>query len=319
MEKKAIQIREKLNFFKFNRVPKSLHKLTQAHIEIDVRFTDFKEGKLDADYFSIKLKEYNKEVKAFEDTAAPSGYSLLWDDGDKKYGYINNFTGEVTQEYPTGNNKPKKQTKVETESYRKNVVDLNKDKNVENKPWKYTEDGSISGVLGGGEKKKIEIKKDESSRDRSSRDKILSQTDILKDSIHIEKAKSSSSDRRQKPIRNEKEDRRLARLGIQIDPVPSSSPSRQNIDSSSSNSNGTKLEPENIAKEGASEKPDLEESDGNMEISSESESETPKKSRKKKRKKEKNSKSSKTKLGLMENWKRRQEDEQASLWNQLGI
>jgi len=50
---------------------------------------------------------------------------LLWDDADKKYGYINNFTGEVTQEYPTGN-KPKKQTKLETESYRKNVVDLNK-------------------------------------------------------------------------------------------------------------------------------------------------------------------------------------------------
>ena len=80
---------------------------------------------MDADYFSTKLKEYNKEVKAFEDTAAPSGYSLLWDDADKKYGYINNFTGEVTQEYPTGN-KPKKQTKLETESYRKNVVDLNK-------------------------------------------------------------------------------------------------------------------------------------------------------------------------------------------------
>jgi len=316
VEKKAIQIREKLNFFKFNRVPKSLHKLTQAHIEIEVRFTDFKEGKLDADYFSTKLKEYNKEVKAFEDTAAPSGYSLLWDDADKKYGYINNFTGEVTQEYPTGN-KPKKQTKLETESYRKNVVDLNKDKNVENKPWKYTEDGSISGVLGGGEKKKIEIKKDDSSRDKSSRDKILSQTDILKDSIHIEKAKSSSSDRRQKPIRNEKEDRRLARLGIQIDPVPSSPPRHNN--GSSSNGNGTQLEPENVAKEGTSEKPDLEESDGNMEISSESESETPKKSRKKKRKKEKNSKSSKTKLGLMENWKRRQEDEQASLWNQLGI
>ena len=50
---------------------------------------------------------------------------MLWDDADKKYGYINNFTGEVTQEYPTGN-KPKKQTKLETESYRKNVVDLNK-------------------------------------------------------------------------------------------------------------------------------------------------------------------------------------------------
>ena len=71
-----------------------------------------------------------------------------------------------------------------------------------------------------------------------------------------------------------------------------SSPARHN-NGSSSNSNGTKLEPENVAKDGASEKPDLEESDGNMEISSESESETPKKSRKKKRKKEKNSKSSK--------------------------
>ena len=79
-----------------------------------------------------------------------------------------------------------------------------KDKNVENKPWKYTEDGSISGILGGGEKKKIEIKDSSlssstSSRDKNhSRDKILSQTDILKDSIHIEKARSSSSDRRQK-------------------------------------------------------------------------------------------------------------------------
>merc|ERR1712131_34462 len=168
----------------------------------------------------------------------------------KKYGYINNFTGEVTQEYPTGN-KPKKQTTVETESYRKNVVDLNKDKNVENKPWKYTEDGSISGVLGGGEKKKIDIKDSSlsSSRDKNnSRDKILSQTDILKDSIHLEKAKSSSSDRRQKPIRNEKEDRRLARLGIQIDPVPSSPPRHNN--GNSSTSNGTKLEPEKNAKEG---------------------------------------------------------------------
>ena len=76
-----------------------------------------------------------------------------------------------------------------------------KDKNVENKPWKYTEDGSISGILGGGEKKKIDIKDSSlsSSRDKNnSRDKILSQTDILKDSIHLEKAKSSSSDRRQK-------------------------------------------------------------------------------------------------------------------------
>ena len=73
--------------------------------------------------------------------------------------------------------------------------------------------------------------------------------------------------------------------------VPSSPPRHNN--GSSSNSNGTQLEPESVAKESASEKPDLEESDGNMEISSESESETPKKSRKKKRKKEKNSKSSK--------------------------
>ena len=30
-------------------------------------------------------------------TAAPAGFSLLWDETDKKYGYINNYTGEVTQ------------------------------------------------------------------------------------------------------------------------------------------------------------------------------------------------------------------------------
>jgi len=299
VEKKAIQIREKLNFFKFNRVPKSLHKLTQAHIEIEVRFTDFKEGKLDADYFATKLKEYNKEVKAFEDTAAPSGYSLLWDDADKKYGYINNFTGEVTQEYPTGNNKPKKQN-IENESYRKNVVDLNKDKNVENKPWKYTEDGSISGVLGGGEKKKIEIKDTTiSSRDSynmTSRDKVLSQTDILKDSIHLEKAKSS--DRRQKPIRNEKEDRRLARLGIQIDPVQSSPPPRHSNGSSSNGTDKPESSKSDVRSASVPLEPVDDESDGNMEISSESESETPKKSRKKKRKKREKLKKLKNEIGV---------------------
>lgn len=88
--------------------------------------------------------------------------------------------------------------------------------------------------------------------------------------------------------------------------VPSSPPRHNN--GSSSNSNGTKLEPENVANEGATggggEKPDLEESDGNMEISSESESETPKKSRKKKRKKEKNSKSSKVRFFRNRNFKK---------------
>lgn len=43
------------------------------------------------------MKSYTQEIRSFEETAAPTGFSLLWDETDKKYGYINNYTGEVTQ------------------------------------------------------------------------------------------------------------------------------------------------------------------------------------------------------------------------------
>lgn len=281
---------EKLQFFKFNRIPKSIHKLTIAHIELQCRLVDFQEGKLECEYFAQKLKNTIADIKAFEETAAPAGFSLLWDETDKKYGYINNYTGEVTQEYPSSF----KADKVE-KSKHKDISNLNsKDNNEKSKkPWKYTEDGSISGVLGGGTtngsssaSKKV---------DKSTKNELVSQTDILKDTIHIEKVKEIKK-------KNEKVDRRLARLGIQMDEPKS----EDKIDSKPA-------EKEDESKENEKEK----ESDGNMEISSESETDT-KKPKKKKRKKDK-SKGRKTDLNMIGNWKKRQEDEQASLWNQLGI
>ena len=52
---------------------------------------------MECEYFAQKLKSTIADIKAFEETAAPAGFSLLWDETDKKYGYINNYTGEVTQ------------------------------------------------------------------------------------------------------------------------------------------------------------------------------------------------------------------------------
>ena len=57
----------------------------------------FSAGQLDAEYFTQKLRTATADIKSFEETAAPTGFSLLWDETDKKYGYINSYTGEVTQ------------------------------------------------------------------------------------------------------------------------------------------------------------------------------------------------------------------------------
>jgi hypothetical protein len=245
----------------------------------------------------LKLKEYNKQIKTFEDTAAPAGYSLLWDDTDKKYGYINNFTGEVTTEYPTGS----ATKKPEVRPPRKDVSNLNIKKIEENRPWKYSDDGSISGILGGGnqnQNRKSTIK----TGSETGNDKILTQTDILKDAIRIERAQTHNN----KEIRsnkNEKEDRRLARLGIRIEP------------NSESNQIENETETATLPEEPAAE---IESENNEMDISDESDQEI-KKIKKKKKKNNKNSKNKKSKLDMMENWKRRQEDEQTSLWSQLGI
>jgi len=278
VERKASTLAEKLQFFKFNRIPKSIHKLTIAHIELQCRLADFQAGKLDCEYFGQKLKSYTQDIRSFEETAAPTGFSLLWDEADKKYGYINNYTGEVTQEYPSSYKADK------VEKNHKDISNLNsrsKDKlEKSKKPWKYTEDGSISGVLGGGGGEKPK------KAEKVQKTELVSQTDILKDSIHIEKVTEIKK-------KNEKVDRRLARLGIKLD----------------SEKSEKSPEPEKSEEK-------LDESDG-MEISSESETES-KKPKKKKRKKEKSSKPRKTDMDIG-NWKKRQEDEQASLWNQLGI
>lgn len=92
-------------------------------------------------FLKIQKTESQKEIQAFEETAAPPGHSLLWDDTDKTYGYVNNYTGEVTFKYPTTVTKPKKIEKVEPA---KTVTEPTS----ASKPWKYSLDGSISGTLG---------------------------------------------------------------------------------------------------------------------------------------------------------------------------
>ena len=84
-----------------------------------------------------KYLDFQKEIQAFEDTAAPPGHSLLWEDTDKTYGYVNNYTGEVTFKYPTAVAKPKKAEKAKTKS----KVETDSSGN----PWKYSLDGSITG------------------------------------------------------------------------------------------------------------------------------------------------------------------------------
>ena len=71
---------------------------------------------------------------------------------------------------------------------------MNLKKSEENRPWKYSDDGSISGILGGKEKKTSKaIKLDSTGGTSEKSDRILTQTDILKDAIRIERAQKDSN------------------------------------------------------------------------------------------------------------------------------
>lgn len=297
MEKKCVQLLEKLEYFKFSN-RKNFHKLQIAHIQIETRKEDFEAGKLDTDYFNRKLKDFQKEIQAFEETAAPAGHSLLWDDTDKTYGYVNNYTGEVTFKYPTTYQKPKKVEVVEKSGKSESSADK--------LPWKYTSDGSITGTLGGEKKKPVGT---------SGQSALVSQTDILKDKLTLERVKPPKNNFQAspkinigRPIKNEKMDPRLARLGIQIEEPEPEKLVEPVLDEKESN--GKSSDPP---------EPKFHAEEGNMEISDEEDDDSRRDSKKKKRKKEKNKKAPKSNLGMLEKWKARQENEQTSLWSQLGI
>jgi len=222
---------------------------------------------------------------------------------------VNNYTGEVTFKYPTTTSRPKQVEKVEP-SKTANAGESGE----KSKPWKYSLDGNISGTLGGVKKKSVQYDS-----------KLVSQTDILKDSITLENVSKQFKKREQqkttaaapsaRPIENEIKDRRLARLGIQIEPVELAKGGEPEAEETEETETGNEEQhnPEDSqfhAKE------------GNMEISDEENSDEQgdrKERKRKKKRKEKTNKKAKSKLGMMEKWKQRQADEQTSLWNQLGI
>lgn len=221
---------------------------------------------------------------------------------------MNNYTGEVTFKYPTTTSRPKQVEKVEP-SKTANAGEVGE----KSKPWKYSLDGNISGTLGGQKKKSVQYD-----------GKLVSQTDILKDSITLEKVskqfkrleqqKTTTVATSARPIQNEIKDRRLARLGIQIEPVE---------DSKDDEPEAKEIEEPGLDDEQQNpQDSQFHAKEGNMEISDEENSDDQgdrKERKRKKKRKEKTNKKTKSKLGMMEKWKQRQADEQTSLWNQLGI
>lgn len=188
---------------------------------------------------------------------------MLWDDTDKTYGYVNNYTGEVTFKYPTTQAKPKVVDKVEPTFSMSSP-------NAKSQPWKNNLDGSITGTLGGERKKPVPVP------GQAPTESFLSQTDILKDKLISERVtnrragtdsgSTTPTTTTQRPIKNEIKDRRLARLGIQIDPIVEEEPVKPVI------SVIPDIEKESENEDGKSDdtlpaEPQFHAAEGNMEIS----------------------------------------------------
>lgn len=305
---------DKLKHFKFDGT-KNLHDLQIIFIQLKARLEDFEAGKLDAFYFQKKVKEHENAISQFEESAAPAGHSLLWDTTDQTYGYVNNFSGEVSMKRPSM--KPseklseKSSTKLDTPPRVYKATLKNSAKS--STPWTYGEDGSVSGVLGGGKK-------------RSPLEAYQkSQTDILKDQVIKEKAQRLRQEEVKsiRPKQNEINDRRLARLGITIETSPEKKTENVEFKPKTNPLNDEKKAEEAEKSETAKAKSDKnDETSIGMEISSEEENQVQEK-RKKRRKKEKAVKSkpsdSKKQSHLLDKWRQRKEEEQTNLWDQLGI
>ena len=280
---------DKLKHFKFDGT-KNLHDLQIIFIQLKARQEDFEAGKLDAFYFQKKVKgkltinnlkltlilEHENAICQFEESAAPAGHSLLWDTTDQTYGYVNNFSGEVSMKRPSmkPSEKLSEKSSIKMEALPRGVYKATKSSTRSNTPWTYGEDGSVSGVLGGGKK-------------RSPLEAYQkSQTDILKDQVIKEKAQRLRQEEIKsiRPKQNEINDRRLARLGITIDKSPEKKTENVEFKPKANPLEHEKKVEEPEKDQEKSEK--KEESSIGMEISSEEENQVQEK-RKKRRKKDK--------------------------------
>lgn len=67
----------KLDFLEVSR--KGVSSLKVLLIEVETRISDWREGALDSRHFIHKLCEADKQLKQYEESAAPPGWTCHWD------------------------------------------------------------------------------------------------------------------------------------------------------------------------------------------------------------------------------------------------
>lgn len=89
----------KLDFLEVSR--QGVSNLKILLIEMETRISDWREGALDSRHLVLKLCEADTQLKQYEESAAPPGWSCHWDRTHKRYYYTNRVTGDSQWEYPS--------------------------------------------------------------------------------------------------------------------------------------------------------------------------------------------------------------------------
>ncbi|XP_015769639.1 PREDICTED: formin-binding protein 4-like [Acropora digitifera] len=89
----------KLDFLEISR--KDVSSLKILLIEMETRVSDWREGALDSRHFINKLCEADAQLKQYEESAAPPGWTCHWDRTHKRYYYTNGVTGDSQWEFPS--------------------------------------------------------------------------------------------------------------------------------------------------------------------------------------------------------------------------
>ncbi|XP_028416445.1 formin-binding protein 4-like [Dendronephthya gigantea] len=88
----------KLEFLNINK--DGVNKLLIVLIQMETRIKDWREGNLSSAYMVKKLRDAAEELKSYEQSAIPQGWSCNWDSTYKRYFYTNDKTGESQWDYP---------------------------------------------------------------------------------------------------------------------------------------------------------------------------------------------------------------------------
>ncbi|XP_039257634.2 uncharacterized protein LOC120334230 [Styela clava] len=114
---------DKLNFLGISA--KAFTNFHRLLIELETRITDWKEDVLPASYLLKKLQIATQQLKTYEETATPDGWSCQWDRSAKRYFYVNNKTKEAQWHYPESK---KEDESIESSDIASKKEDSNKNK-----------------------------------------------------------------------------------------------------------------------------------------------------------------------------------------------